>query len=301
MKKFFLILVMLVVILLVVIILSSRRGLRSDDTNKLKITASFYPLYFFVQQVGGDKVSVKNFTPVGVEPHDYEPTARDMASIDDSKIVFLNGGGLESWSKNLKFELMESGPKVVTLGDGLIISQDPHIWLSPRLAIVMVTRIGNVLAEVDPANKSFYDDNTTKLLGQLNSLDAKYAAELANCKQQDIITSHAAFGYMAKDYHLTQVAIAGLSPDSEPSSKQLIEISKFASKNNIKYIFFESLVSPKLSDTIAEEVGAKTLVLNPIEGITAEEMAKGENYLTKMISNLNNLEIALQCNNQTVQ
>lgn len=126
-------------------------------------------------------------------------------------------------------------------------------------------------------------------------LDKDYRSGLSKCNKKDIITSHAAFGYLAKEYGFNQLAIAGLSPDEEPTLQTLKNISDFAKKNNVQYIFFESLVSPKLSETIANEVGAKTLVLNPLEGLSIQDIAEGKNYFTEMRSNLNQLKIALQC------
>ncbi len=130
---------------------------------------------------------------------------------------------------------------------------------------------------------------------KLDQLDKTYAEGLKTCKQKDIITSHAAFGYLATRYGLNQVAISGISPDEEPSSQQLAEVAKFAKENDVKYIFFESLVSPKLSETIAHEIGAKTLVLDPLEGISDDDIKQGKNYFTVMENNLKNLQKALQC------
>ena len=158
-----------------------------------------------------------------------------------------------------------------------------------------VKTILNGFIKVDPKNKSYYYNNTNKLLSRLDGLDKEYKQGLINCNQKDIITSHAAFGYMAKTYGLNQVPISGLSPDAEPSSQQLAEITKFAKDHYLKYIFFESLVSPKLSETIANEVGAKTLVLDPIEGVSKVDIKSGKNYFTIMADNLKNLRIALEC------
>jgi zinc transport system substrate-binding protein len=148
---------------------------------------------------------------------------------------------------------------------------------------------------VDPTNTNYYQTNEVKLKADIATLDTEYKQRLANCVSKDIVTSHAAFGYLATTYGLTQVPISGLSPDAEPSPKQLADVADFVKKNNVKYIFFESLVSPKLSETIARETGTKTMVLDPIEGIIPEDLAKGYNYLTVMESNLKNLELVLQC------
>ncbi len=273
------------------------------NNNKLQITASFYPLYFFANQIGGDKTEVKNITPAGAEPHDYEPTTQDIARIETSNMLVLNGG-VEAWGDKMKNNLKEKPVMIVIAGEGLLTQQlaeegekiqDPHVWLSPQLAKKEVEKIAQGFITVDPTNKSYYERNAKTLENNLDQLDAAYKQGLSNCEQKDIITSHAAFGYLARAYGLNQVAIAGLSPDTEPSSQQLTEVAKFAKENNVKYIFFESLVSPKLSETVAKEVNAKTLVLDPLEGLSDDESKQGKNYFTVMEDNLKNLQEALQC------
>ena len=268
--------------------------------NRISVVTSFYPIYFLTTQLGGDLVNVTNLTPAGTEPHDYELTAQDIVKIKKSKLVFLNGGGLEVWGEDIS-----KTPAVVILGDTLIdqeinlegeTKKDPHIWLSPILAIKMAEKIEAELIRIDPQNKSYYESNLSVLKTKLVNLDSNYRVGLKKCKRKDFITSHSAFGYLAQTYNLKQVSIAGLSPEEEPSSQQLTEVAKFARENDIKYIFFESLTSPKLSETIAKEVGAQTLVLNPIEGLSQEEINQGKNYLTEMEKNLENLKIALECN-----
>jgi zinc transport system substrate-binding protein len=159
----------------------------------------------------------------------------------------------------------------------------------------MVDKIEAELIKINPNNTSYYQSNKKILKEKFVSLDNDYKQGLSNCVEKNIITSHAAFSYLATTYNLNQIAITGVSPDSEPSLKQLATVAQFATDNNVKYIFFESLLSPKLSQTIAKEVGAKSLVLNPIEGLTDEEVASGKDYFSEMRNNLANLKIALQC------
>ena len=272
--------------------------------NKLQIVASFYPLYFLSEQIAGDKADVVNITPAGAEPHDYEPTAQDIAQIENSKLLVLDGTGLEAWGNNIKQNLNPKNTTVLIVGDGIIDQKvmedgqdviDPHIWLSPPLVKQITDKITQALIQIDPANSNYYQTNANSLKAKLDNLDVEYKQGLSNCAEKNIITSHAAFGYLATTYGLNQVSIAGLSPDAEPSPQQLADITKFAKANNVKFIFFESLVSPKLSDTIANEIGAKTLVLNPIEGLTNDEISQGKNYFTEMQNNLSNLKTALQC------
>lgn len=270
---------------------------------KMSIVASFYPVYFFASEIGGDKADVMNVTPAGGEPHDYEPTAQDMARIESGKLLILNGG-VEAWAENIEQNIDPSRTIVVTAGKGLMTQQvveegetitDPHVWLSPLLAQQMVDKIASGFTQADPDNASYYATNAQALKAKLSDLDTAYKQGLSTCKSKNIITSHAAFGYLASTYGLNQVPITGVSPDAEPSAQELAQVAKFARDNNVKYIFFESLVSPKLSETIATEVGAQTLVLNPLEGLTDEEIAADKDYFTEMQNNLANLKTALQC------
>lgn len=274
----------------------------ADNSNtKMRVVTSFYPLYFFAQQIGGDMVSVINLTPAGTEPHDYEPTPKDIAQIEKSKLLVLNGGGLEAWGDKVTKNIDQNNTRVVVAGKDIIEAAqaqegtaniDPHIWLSLPLAIKMVEKIKMGIEQADPTNSSYYDARASVLEAKLADLHQEYQKGLASCVNTNIITSHAAFGYLGATYGLHPVSIAGLSPDTEPSPRQLGDIVQLARKNNTKYIFFESLVSPKLSETIAREVGAQTLVLNPLEGLTPDEIMGGSDYFTEMKINLKNLETA---------
>jgi len=267
--------------------------------NKIQVTASFYPMYFFASLIGGDKISVINITPNGAEPHDYELTPQDIVKIQESKLLVLNGE-VETWANKIKENLKEKDTQILSAGENLttgkieensVMSIDPHVWLSPRLAKIESEKIEIALANIDPANSGYYKKNLSNLESELDKIDSNYKSGLANCQINSFVTSHAAFGYLSKDYGLNQVAIDGLSPDAEPSLQKLVQITNYAKANAVKYIFFESLVSPKLSQTIANEVGAKTLVLDPIEGVLNNK----DTYLTLMANNLQNLRVALQC------
>ena len=304
---------MLFAVLVIVALLSFNKK-EENNSSKIKVVTSFYPLYFFTSEIVGDKADVSNLIPSGAEPHGYEPTARDMTLIESSNLLVLNGGGLEGWGENIQSNLNKDKTKVVVAGEGLTTKTieeeeheehaeeghhhggiDPHIWLSPILAQQMVDKIEFGLSEIDPNNSSYYKSNAEVLKNKLSVLDEEFKNGLVICGSKDIITSHSAFAYLASAYGLNQVSIAGLSSEEEPSSKGMAEIAKFAKVNNVKYIFFESLVSPKLSLTIAREIGAQTLLLNPMEGLTEDEINSGKDYFTEMRNNLANLKIALQC------
>ena len=289
---------------LLTFIIKNNTATPTISLHKPQVVTSFYPLYFFAQQVGGDRVDVSNITPAGAEPYDYEPTARDIAKIESSDLLVINGGGIEAWADNIKENIDLKKTTIVIAGENLMTQQvgeegekitDPHVWLSPVLVLQMVDKIEAEFIKKDSKNTSYYKSNAKILKEKLASLDSDYKQGLSNCIEKNIITSHNAFGYLATTYNLNQVPISGLSSNAEPSPKQLADVAKFAKENNVKYIFFESLASPKLSQTIAKEVGAKTLVLNPIEGLTDEEISFGKDYFSEMKNNLANLKIALQC------
>ena len=268
---------------------------KRSSSGRLQVTTSFYPLYFFTREIAGDKADVYNITPAGAEPHDYELTTLDLARIEDSNLLVLNGKRLESWGEKIKDVLSGTDTKVITVGEIGQIANDPHVWLDPVLAKSEVEAIKNGLVLVDSANASYYESNAANLTARLENLDVEFRNGLLSCKKKDFITTHAAFGYLAGEYGLTQTAISGLSPDEEPSAEKLAGVADFARKNQVKYIFFENLLSPKLAETIALESGARTLALNPLEGLSDGEIKNGKNYFSEMKKNLANLKTALVC------
>jgi zinc transport system substrate-binding protein len=173
--------------------------------------------------------------------------------------------------------------------------QDPHFWLDPVLAQKIVTNIRDGLAKADPSNKDYYARNASAYNAKLAQLDTDYRQGLANCSIHTVISSHDAFSYLGRRYGLTIASIAGLSPDEEPSAGKLAELSRLVRDQGITYVFFESLVSPRLADTIAAETNAKTLVFDPVEGLSNEDQKQGKNYLSVQRENLANLRTALAC------
>ncbi|SHJ23212.1 metal ABC transporter substrate-binding protein [Desulfofundulus thermosubterraneus] len=281
---------------------------------KIAVVATIYPLYDFARQVGGDRVEVTRLLPAGAEPHTWEPTPRDMAALTRAKVFIYNGAGMEPWVQRQLGMLEEKGVKVVEASRGVdlitgspehrhehnegkareeIAGVDPHVWLDPVLAQEMVKNIRDAFMAVDPDHASYYKSRAEEYIAELRDLDREYRQAAQSFKRQEIVTSHAAFGYLARRYGLRQVPVMGLSPESEPDPAHMREIVAFCRKHNVKYIFFETLVSPKISQALAREVGAQTLVLNPGGNITPEEESRGENYLSIMRQNLVNLKIAL--------
>lgn len=279
-------------------------------TGPLAVSASFYPVAEFARHVGGDLVTVTTVTPATVEPHDYEPTAQQVASLYRSHVFLYNGGGVDAWATRLAPQLADAGVSVAQLSDAVQVlplssdeeespadvpAFDPHIWLAPALAEREVNMIRDAFSAADPAHADAYAANASAYVSDLATLDQEYAHGLASCTSRTVVTAHAAFAYLAAQYHFDVVAISGISPEEEPSAGRLAEIAALAHEKNIQYIYFETLVSPKLSETIANEVGAQTLVFNPLEGLTQEEIDAGADYLSVMRTNLANLETGMLC------
>ncbi|MET0779405.1 MAG: zinc ABC transporter substrate-binding protein [Candidatus Saccharimonadales bacterium] len=297
--------VLLVTLIVVSIVFAVHRtAVPIADSGKQQVVASFYPLYDFAKHVGGDKVSVSNITPAGSEPHDYEPSPKVLADAHKAKVFIYNGGQLEPWVngflgdyKNVAIKA-SSGINLQTTADEENDAKqawDPHFWLDPVLAAKIVDNIRNGLITADPANAGYYTQNAADYKAKLAALDTAYKMGLANCQIRTIVTSHAAFGYLATRYNLDVQAIAGISPEEEPSAAKLAELTQLVKDKHIQYVFFESLVSPRLAATIASETGAKTLVFDPIEGLSDADQKQGKNYLTIQEQNLANLRTALAC------
>ncbi len=277
--------------------------------NDLTIVGSFYPLTHFAEQVAGDRAQIINLVPVGTEPHEFEPTAQDIATLQSAKLFIYNGSGLDPWADRIAAELTTKGVKVIKMSEYLsLLDQDqneqtatdssptdPHFWLDPILAQRETMVIAEALQQIDPAHSEEYQSAVARYIERLAKLDQEFRQSLAHCDNRPIITSHAAFGYLAKRYTIKVISIAGLSPDEEPSSQQLTKITELVKQNKTPYIFVESLTSPKLAETIANETGAKTLLFNPLEGLTAKEVAEGQDYISVMRSNLDALNTALNC------
>ncbi|KAF6614256.1 MULTISPECIES: metal ABC transporter substrate-binding protein [Paenibacillus] len=287
----------------------------ADSGKKLNVVTTFYPMYEFTKQVAGDHANVTALIPAGAEPHDWEPSAKDMAQVKDAD-VFVYNGIVEGWAEQALSSASNDKRVVVEASKGLNLMEgsaeeeegeeahaeeghdhdhvlDPHVWLDPVLAQKEVEAIEAGLVKADPTNKADYEKNADAYIAKLKELDTEFKTGLKNVKRKDFITQHAAFSYLAKQYGLTQVPIAGLSPEQEPTPDKLAGIIKFAKDNNVKTIFFETLVDPKVAETVATEIGSKTDVLNPLEGLTDEDKQKNLDYLGVMKNNLEALKKAL--------
>jgi zinc transport system substrate-binding protein len=253
---------------------------------KETLVASFYPLAYAAEEVGNGGVDVENLTPAGAEPHDLEVSPQDVAAIREADLVLLLGRGFQPQLE----DAAGTGKKVLRLLDtpGLALRPDgdPHVWLDPLRYAKIVGRIGQALQRPDAA---------ARLQARLRDLDGEYRTGLAHCERHEIVTSHEAFGYLAERYGLEQVAITGLSPEVEPEPAKLQQVIELVRERGVTTIYFETLVSPRIAETVARETGAKTAVLNPIEGLTKNEISQGENYFSLMRTNLRTLREGLGC------
>lgn len=268
----------------------------------IKVVATFYPLSSIAEGVAGDAADVSSIVPNGVEPHDYEPSSHDVIAIHEAEVFLMNGAGMDAWAEKLKPELEASGVRVVTMSDYAELiagsdsgSYDPHIWLDPVVAEKFAVAVRDALSAADPAHFPAYRKNAETVSAKLSALDKAYRGTLLSCAKRGIIISHDACTYLARRYGFTVYAIAGLSPEAEPSPRRIAELADFAKKENIRYIFFETLVSPKVSKTLAGEIGAETLVFDPIEGLSPEGERSGADYFSIMTENLQNLATAMGC------
>ena len=292
------------------------------NTSSFSVVSTVYPLDFFARSLAHDaQLSDTTFTlltPQGVEPHDFEPSARDLTVLQSADLVLINGGGIDGWIDRSLSDLPPT-TQILRLSDlpsiaPLLINEeevhahheaeegethdaheeeeafDEHIWLDPVLAQAVVDAIGAAL----PAN-THTNDRHLSLKTALKDLDLRYKKGLSSCQKEDLFVSHASMGYLAKRYGFHQHPISGLSPHAEPSPARIAELIKEAKAQQIEYVFFETLTSPKLAEVLAKQIGAKTLLFHPIEGLTDKEREAGETYLTLMEKNLENLKRALVC------
>lgn len=287
-------------------------SINGNKASKVKVVASFYPIYDFVQKIGGDRVEVSSIIPPGVEPHDWEPTIQQRLKAESSDMIVYNGAGFEKWIEEIdaKFrvdtseglELLEGsseGGDHQTSASGhtdLNENADPHIWLDPILAKYQIEKIRDGLIKIDPANTNYYNENAKKFIAELDSLDAFIRSELSNCDKIDFIAFHNAFTYFSNRYGLNQHSVYGVSPEGDILPQRLQEIIKLSRELNIDTIYAEDLIDPRLVNVIATEIpNGKVLILSPIEGIDEEEQKAGRGYIDKMRQNIENLKVGLRC------
>ena len=273
----------------------SNQQFTKTENSKLQVISSFYTLHEFSQNVGQEKVDVTLLVPAGVEPHDWGPTIKDVQRMQKSDLIIINGVGFENWVDSL--DETDYQGIIVDTSDGILIKNfgqenistvgDPHIWLNPVYAKIQVQNIANAFSDSDPRNKEYYQSNASKYIEELNLLDLKIRDELSTCNN-DFIAFHNAFSYFADEYNLKQhTIISSNSLHEEATAKTLEDVISTARELNIKVIFSKENINTRTSETIANEIDGKVLVLSSLE------VFSDGTYISKMIKNLNNLEEAL--------
>lgn len=281
------------------------------SSEKIKVYASFFPLYEFTKNVAGDRADVSSFLPIGEEPHSWEPSIQEIQQLKGTKLFVYNGAGMEAYISDfmssgeftnttfvkategitlLKADAAEDDKEILAQG-----GMDPHVWNDPVLAEKEVTNIKNAMEKADPANAQYYEDNANAYISKLSKLDSDIKTGLSSCKKDTFVSFHNAFNYFSKRYGLNDVWISGLSPEADVPPQDIQKVIQIAKDKDVKIIFSEDLVDPRLADTLAGEVGAQVLVLSPLEGINQTEQQEGKTFLGKWYENLQNLKVALEC------
>ncbi len=288
-------------------------GAGADD--RIQVVASFYPISEAAERVGGEAVTVVNLTPAGTEPHDLELTPEQVDQIEDADVVLYLGQGFQPAVEEAaerrdgpSIDLLEalpleaSGAEDDHAGEGEEGGEhddegalDPHFWLDPTLLGQAVDQIEEALTEANPERASTFAANADAYRAELDDLHGDFESTLAGCEQDTVVVAHAAFHYLVERYRLHQEAIAGLSPEAEPDPQRLAELADLIDDEGVTTVFYETLVSPRVAETLAREAGVETDVLNPLEGLTQEQLDAGETYATVMHDNLEALGAALDC------
>jgi zinc transport system substrate-binding protein len=277
---------------------------RTPTSGQHTVVTSFYPLSFIAERVAGRYNDVVDLTPPGVEPHEYELTVRQVAQVDLARVGFYEGGIAPSVDQAMTNDSPDHVLDVADVvhlaapvsGSGVEATstdRDPHFWLDPTLMQEATRAFTTTMADADPAHAAYYRRQGARLVHDLGRLDRAYAQGLASCTTRTVVVSHDAFEYLARRYHLDVVPIAGLEPDAEPSLQRLHDLAGIISDAHATTIFFETLASPALAESLAGDLGLRTGVLDPIEGLTSAH--PDATYLTLMRQNLAALTKAGQC------
>jgi zinc transport system substrate-binding protein len=278
---------------------------------KLKVAASFFPLYEFARNVGGNKAEVYSFLPIGNEPHSWEPSIQQIEGLKGTKLFIYNGAGMEAYLSQFMTSGEFANVTFVKASDGItllkadsaeddkeILAQggmDPHVWNDPIYAEKEVTNIKNAMQKADPVNTQYYEDNANAYLAKLAALDSSIKTGLSHCNKDTFVSFHNAFNYFSNRYGVHDVWITGIAPEQDVPPQDIQKVIQIAKDKGVKVIFSEDLVDPRLANTLASEVGAQVLVLSPLEGINQTEQQEGKTYLDKWYENLHNLRTALEC------
>jgi zinc transport system substrate-binding protein len=274
--------------------------------SKVSVAASFYPVAFAAQRVGGSRVDVANLTPIGAEPHDLELNSDQLDRLLEARVAFVLGNGfqpaVEKAADRRDGSTVDLLPKLVDAKGKKVVAEgkdgglDPHVWLDPILMSQLVGEVERGLAAADPKGAATYEKNAQALQGRLGALDTRYRDRLTGCSRDLLVTSHEAFGYLANRYRLRQEGVAGLSPDAEPDPARLGELAALARDQGVTTVFTEETVSPRIAQTLARDAGGlRTAVLSPLESLSKKERADKADYFTLMDANLDKIATALGC------
>mgnify|MGYP000028086739 FL=1 len=281
----------------------------ASEDGKLNIVTTFYPVYEFTKQVAGDEANVDLLVKAGTEVHDYEPSARDIARIQEADVFVYENENMETWVHDVEESIDTSKVSVIRATEGMLLlpgseegedydhseeghshAYDPHVWLSPTRAITLVETIRDSLVAKYPEKKDTFETNAAAYIEKLDALDTKYSETLSAAKQKYFVTQHTAFAYLALDYGLRQVSITGVAADEDSTPSRLAELTDYINEYGIKYIYFEENASKSVAETLANETGVQLDVLNPLESLTDEDMKNGKDYISVMEDNLTALE-----------
>ncbi len=289
---------------------------KKGNEGKVKVTTTIFPLFDMARSIGGDKVETSLLLPPGMEAHSFEPSPSDIMAISQTDVFAYTGPAMEPWAEDILASQSDSSFIVVNASEGLeLIGEeevghdeeeeeeghdhngvDPHIWLDFDKAKHIATAIGQALAQADPENSAYFAINTQAYIDGLDSLDRQYREGLADCQSRTIVYGgHYAFGYLAARYNLEYAAAQGLSPDSEPTPSDLIELVNQIRREDISTVFYEELSSPKIAETISEETGAKLVLLSAAHNLSKEDLEAGVSFFDVMEVNLDNLRLGLDC------
>jgi zinc transport system substrate-binding protein len=282
----------------------------SDDVGNgdgLTVVASFYPVAEAAQRVGGHLVTVENLTSPGIEPHDLELAPDDLEAIVTADVVLYIGGGFQpaieegiADAAGIVLDVLDvagslRSPQPGEQDEGESLPADPHVWLDPTRYGVIVEAVAETLSGAQPSQAAMFRSGAEAFRSELSALDREFADGLATCRSRSIVVNHAAFGYLAEAYDLEQLSISGISPEAEVDPARLAELISIVEREGVTTIFTEELASPEVAETLADEAGVETAVLNPLEGLTPEQLDAGEDYLSVMRENLDVLRSGLGC------
>jgi len=290
---------------------SCRSDVKSADSGrgKIRIVATLFPLYDMAKYIGADKADVQLLLPPGAEAHSFEPRPGDIVKINEADVFIYTGGLMEPWAEKILKGAVNKKLVVVNAGSGTRMlhaaasgknrpdgASDPHIWLDFDNAAIMVDNILRGLLAQDSAGRGYYIQKADAYKKRLAGLDSDYKSALAACRHKEIIyAGHYAFGYPAARYGLKYLAAVGISPDAEPTAADLVRLVEQIRKDNIRYLFYEELSSPKIAETVAGETGAKMLLLSAAHNVTKEQLDAGVSYFDIVSKNLENLKVGLEC------